>query len=61
MHSSRAEAQVMTPMVYSNALWKQSGHYDHYSNDMFFLQVSHFDSHIERYNFYFSLAAPASE
>ena len=27
----------MTPIVFDKALWKQSGHYDHYKEDMFFL------------------------
>eukprot|EP00048_Salpingoeca_helianthica_P014053 m.214108 g.214108 ORF g.214108 m.214108 type:complete len:701 (-) comp15583_c0_seq4:40-2142(-) len=31
--------EVITPLVYDNALWKQSGHYDHYREDMFFLDA----------------------
>lgn len=29
--------EVVTPLVYSKALWEQSGHWDHYSDDMYFV------------------------
>eukprot|EP00056_Hartaetosiga_gracilis_P009447 m.135899 g.135899 ORF g.135899 m.135899 type:complete len:797 (-) comp13128_c3_seq3:73-2463(-) len=33
--------EVMTPLVYSQALWETSGHWDHYRNDMY--KVTGFD------------------
>jgi len=29
--------EVVTPIVYDKSLWEQSGHWDHYSDDMFFV------------------------
>lgn len=31
--------EVMTPTVFTRALWQQSGHWDHYAEDMFFVSV----------------------
>jgi threonyl-tRNA synthetase len=31
--------EVITPMVFDSSLWKRSGHYDHYRDNMFFTEV----------------------
>ncbi len=31
--------QVITPVMLSDELWKKSGHYDHYKNNMYFCEV----------------------
>jgi threonyl-tRNA synthetase len=31
--------EVITPQIYSTDLWKQSGHYDHYSDNMYFTNI----------------------
>ena len=36
---ARGYVEVITPHIYKSDMWKMSGHYDHYKNDMFFLQV----------------------
>ncbi|MCL2655544.1 MAG: threonine--tRNA ligase, partial [Coriobacteriia bacterium] len=36
---ARDYVEVITPHIYKSDMWKMSGHYDHYKNDMFFFQV----------------------
>lgn len=36
---SRGYQEVNTPNMYNSALWKQSGHWDHYKDDMFTFEV----------------------
>ena len=31
--------EVMTPIVFNKSIWEQSGHWEHYSDDMFFVSV----------------------
>ncbi|QSF47316.1 threonine--tRNA ligase [Paenibacillus tianjinensis] len=35
----RAYSEVRTPLMMNNRLWEQSGHYDHYKDDMYFTHV----------------------
>eukprot|EP01103_Thecamoeba_quadrilineata_P016494 TRINITY_DN552_c0_g1_i2.p1 TRINITY_DN552_c0_g1~~TRINITY_DN552_c0_g1_i2.p1 ORF type:complete len:495 (+),score=82.03 TRINITY_DN552_c0_g1_i2:698-2182(+) len=37
--------EVITPLIFHTDLWKQSGHWDHYRDDMFL--ISHSDEHKE--------------
>ena len=36
---ARGYVEVITPHIYKSDMWKMSGHYDHYKNDMFFFNV----------------------
>ncbi|MCL2882236.1 MAG: threonine--tRNA ligase [Coriobacteriia bacterium] len=36
---ARDYVEVITPHIYKSDMWKMSGHYDHYKDDMFFFQV----------------------
>jgi threonyl-tRNA synthetase len=36
---ARGYQEVQTPNMYNSALWKQSGHWDHYKDDMFTFEV----------------------
>ena len=36
-------SEVITPMMLDSDLWKTSGHYDHYKDDMYFLHVDNRD------------------
>lgn len=36
-YRARGYEEVITPLLYSNELWKMSGHWDHYRDDMFFV------------------------
>ncbi len=31
--------EIITPQIYTADLWRKSGHYDHYKNDMFFVEI----------------------
>lgn len=33
--------EIATPMMLSDQLWRQSGHYDHYKDNMFFCEIEH--------------------
>ena len=33
-------SQIMTPLVFDKSLWEQSGHWQHYAEDMFIVSVS---------------------
>ncbi|EFM12604.1 threonyl-tRNA synthetase [Paenibacillus curdlanolyticus YK9] len=35
----RAYAEVRTPLMMNNRIWEQSGHWDHYKDNMYFTQV----------------------
>jgi threonyl-tRNA synthetase len=34
-YRARGYEEVITPLIFNTALWKQSGHYDNYKDDMF--------------------------
>lgn len=38
LHERYGYQEVITPQIYSTDLWKRSGHYDHYSENMYFIQ-----------------------
>ena len=37
--AQRGYGEVRTPMLLSDELWKRSGHYDHFRDDMYFLEI----------------------
>ncbi|MDQ0111261.1 threonine--tRNA ligase [Paenibacillus harenae] len=39
LHREREYREVRTPLMMNNVLWEQSGHYDHYKDNMYFTQV----------------------
>ncbi|MDR1619656.1 MAG: threonine--tRNA ligase [Clostridiales bacterium] len=39
VHLSRGYKELRTPMILNRALWIQSGHWDHYKNNMYFTQI----------------------
>ncbi|CAH1191493.1 Threonine--tRNA ligase 2 [Paenibacillus auburnensis] len=39
LQRERAYSEVRTPLMMNNRLWEQSGHYDHYKDDMYFTHV----------------------
>ncbi|KAF0853135.1 mitochondrial threonyl-tRNA synthetase (ThrRS) [Andalucia godoyi] len=41
----RGYSEVLTPILFSSALWKQSGHWDFYKEDMFFLKGGDAEEH----------------
>src|SRR3989338_2954183 len=40
-HRKENYLEIKTPVLLKDELWKQSGHYDHYKENMFFCQVDH--------------------
>jgi threonyl-tRNA synthetase len=38
-HDKEGYLEIRTPMILKDELWKQSGHYDHYQDHMYFTQV----------------------
>jgi len=38
-YNKRNYREVITPLLYSKNLWEQSGHWEHYKGDMFFLDI----------------------
>lgn len=39
LHAEREYDEVRTPLMLNNTLWEQSGHYDHYKDNMYFTHV----------------------
>lgn len=39
LHQERGYEEVRTPLMLNNRLWEQSGHWDHYKDNMYFTQV----------------------
>lgn len=39
LHGQRGYEEVRTPLMMNNRLWEQSGHWDHYKDNMYFTQV----------------------
>ena len=39
-YKNRGYEEVITPLMYSKELWEQSGHWDHYRDDMFIFEES---------------------
>ena len=39
LYSTFGYQEVITPQIFSTDLWKQSGHYDNYQENMYFIEV----------------------
>lgn len=39
IHTKAGYQEIKTPMILNSALWKQSGHWDHYQENMYFTQI----------------------
>ena len=39
LHDEAGYQEIMTPLILNEQLWKTSGHYDHYKENMFFTQI----------------------
>lgn len=39
VHRKHGYGEIQTPMILSEALWHQSGHWDHYKENMYFTQI----------------------
>ncbi len=49
-HRKRGYGEVSTPLILDRALWEQSGHWDHYKDNMYFTQVDERDFAIKPMN-----------
>lgn len=49
-YASRGFSEVVTPNLFSNSLWKTSGHWDNYRDDMFCLHVDAEDAALKPMN-----------
>ena len=49
-HRKRGYGQVRTPIILDRALWEQSGHWDHYKENMYFTQIDERDFAIKPMN-----------
>ena len=49
-HTRRGYEEVSTPIILSTELWKRSGHYDHYEENMYFLKIDDEDYAIKPMN-----------
>jgi threonyl-tRNA synthetase len=50
MHTAHGYQEIRTPVVLSDVLWRQSGHYDHYRENMYFSRVEDRDYAIKPMN-----------
>lgn len=49
-YRKRGYSEVITPLVYDKSLWEQSGHWDHYQDNMFLLNVDDRESSLKPMN-----------
>jgi threonyl-tRNA synthetase len=49
-HARAGYDEVQTPIILSRALWEQSGHWDHYRNNMYFTKIDNFDFAVKPMN-----------
>ena len=49
-HVKRGYQEISTPIILSSELWKRSGHYDHYRDNMYFLKIDDEDFAIKPMN-----------
>lgn len=50
IHSAAGYNEIKTPIILSEALWHQSGHWDHYQNNMYFTKIDEGDFAIKPMN-----------
>ncbi|SJZ94250.1 threonine--tRNA ligase [Selenihalanaerobacter shriftii] len=49
-HSKRGYQQIKTPIILNQQLWKQSGHWDHYQENMYFTEIDEDDYAVKPMN-----------
>ena len=49
-HEREGYQEVKTPIILSNQLWKISGHWDHYKDNMYFVKIDEFDYAVKPMN-----------
>jgi threonyl-tRNA synthetase len=49
-HSKRGYGEIKTPLILNEALWHQSGHWDHYKENMYFTKIDEGDYAIKPMN-----------
>ncbi|MBL7060983.1 MAG: threonine--tRNA ligase [Actinobacteria bacterium] len=49
-HEREGYQEVKTPIILSNQLWKISGHWDHYKDNMYFVRIDEFDYAVKPMN-----------
>lgn len=49
-HKKRGYQEVRTPIILSKALWEQSGHWDHYRENMYFTKIDEIDYAVKPMN-----------
>lgn len=49
-HRKRGYQEIKTPMILSRSLWEQSGHWDHYKDNMYFTKIDDMDYAIKPMN-----------
>jgi len=49
-HEARGYQEIRTPMILNRDLWIQSGHWDHYQNNMYFTKIDDMDYAIKPMN-----------
>lgn len=50
MHSAADYDEIMTPVILNEKLWRQSGHWDHYKENMYFTKIDNEDYAIKPMN-----------
>ncbi|MCL1791762.1 MAG: threonine--tRNA ligase [Peptococcaceae bacterium] len=49
-HAKRGYHEIKTPIILSRSLWEQSGHWDHYKNNMYFTEIDDRDFAVKPMN-----------
>ncbi len=49
-HEKRGYSEIKTPLILSEELWKTSGHYDHYKDNMYFTKIDDMDYAVKPMN-----------
>ncbi|ACV63212.1 threonyl-tRNA synthetase [Desulfofarcimen acetoxidans DSM 771] len=49
-HEKRGYQEIRTPIILNRVLWEQSGHWDHYKENMYFTQIDNFDFAVKPMN-----------
>lgn len=49
-HRKRGYSEIRTPIILNRALWEQSGHWDHYKDNMYFTKIDDMDYAVKPMN-----------
>lgn len=50
LHQKAGYAEIRTPMILNRSLWEQSGHWDHYKDNMYFTKIDDVDFAVKPMN-----------